>query len=295
MKYTLTVNQKAIIDSGVDIDITDSHILDTCMSFSHKKVCSRLVKDGKIYYWFSHDMLVGELPLLYLKKDSLYRRMKKMCDIGLLSQHPDSAVLGKSYYAIEELAMSLVYEPSDETPTINGVKTVHSSDKKPNNHNTNYPNTNINNISVPVSEKTETTDIKIIDYVESESSTLEEKIIKKYHSLFCNLRTEPGKKCTHKTLISQKMGSWKKDLDKIMRIDKRTREDLVEVYLFLKDGKDDFWRSTISSLSGLRKHYDAILDKKKLESKNAAKSIESAKKEEDSTVFKGNINRITKK
>jgi hypothetical protein len=295
MKYTLTVNQKAILESGIDIDIIDSHILVSCMTFSHKRVCSKIESNGKIYYWFSHDMIVSELPLLKLQKDSVYRRMKKMCELGLLSQHPDSSRLRKSYYAIEELATNFEYEPSDETPTIIGPNTVDSSDKKPNNHNTIYPNTNTNNISSPVSNETEKTDIKIIDYIETETSTVEEKIIKRYHRFFCNLRTEPGKKCTHKTLNSQKMSSWKKDLDKIMRIDKRSKEDLYEVYLFLKDGKDDFWRNTIFSLSALREHYDQIMDKKRLEEKNATKAIANTKKEENTTVFKGDINRITKK
>ncbi len=134
------------------------------------------------------------------------------------------------------------------------------------------------------------TDFKIIKFEITKESTLEEKIIKNFHSLFCAFRTKPGKPFTHKTLLSSKMGEWAKELDAIMRIDKRTREDLLEVYDFLKKGEDKFWRETISSLGGIRKHYDKISDKMSAEKEKKKGKPAEAKE----GVFQGNINRVTK-
>lgn len=153
----------------------------------------------------------------------------------------------------------------------------------------NILNTNLTKISC--SEKIQNdTDFKIIKFEISKESTLEEKIIKNFHSLFCDFRAKPGKPFTHKILNDSKMGEWAKELDAIMRIDKKTREDLLEVYDFLKKGEDKFWRETISSLSGIRKHYDKIVDKM-----NAEKEKKKIKPQEAKEgVFQGNINRVTK-
>jgi len=157
---------------------------------------------------------------------------------------------------------------------------------------------NNNNNSSFFSEKKKETDkkFKIVDLQLSKDSSLEEKIIKKFHNLFCDIRKNGDFELKNKTLLGQTVDSWKVDLDKIMRIDKRTKEDLWKVYKFLKEGQDDFWRNTISSLSGIRKHWDKIQDKIRLEQRYADKSKEIAKKDTgNSGVFEGDINNVTKK
>lgn len=48
--------------------------------------------------------------------------------------------------------------------------------------------------------------------------------------------------------------------------DKRTRDDIARVYRHLRDSSDKFWVNTISSMAGVRKHFDKILIKSKAES-----------------------------
>ncbi len=294
MKYNININQKTIIDSGIDIDYKDAAILDTCMVFCHSSSCVKMEFSGKIYYWFNHSKIATELPLLSLKKDSVYRRMKKMCDLGLISQHPDNDRMGKSFYCFEDSTLGLYTEPSDKKPNTLGKPSAKPSDKKPTYHYTNDHYTIINNISSPSQAQEVPQSDFIIDFVEKEDSTLEEKIIKQFHNLFCKFRTKPGEKLTNKTLKNSKMSAWKKDLDKLMRIDERTRKDLLEVYNFLDKGNDDFWRNTIYSISAIREYWDKIQDKMRLETLNKEKIAHKAKEQPKEGVFQGNINRVTK-
>ncbi len=290
MQYNININQKAIIDSGLQIDYKDAAILDVCMKYGHSSSCIKMEFCGKIYYWFDHNKIAKELPLLSLKKDSVYRRMKKMCEVGLVIQHPENEKMGKSFYSFQDLTLGLYSEPSDKKTDTLGKPSVEPSDKKPTDHYTNDHYTN-DQISCPEQVPNDKDlNLKIIDFKISKESSLEEKIIKNFHSLFCEFRTKPGKLFTHKILNNSKVWEWKRELDAIMRIDNRTRNDLLEIYEFLKKGEDKFWRRTISSLSGLREHYDKIVDKMEAErEKKKGKPIEQKE-----GIFYGDINKITK-
>lgn len=290
MQYNININQKAIIDSGLSIDYKDAAILDVCIKYGHSSSCIKMEFSGKIYYWFDHNKIAKELPLLSLKKDSVYRRMKKMCEVGLVIQHPENEKMGKSFYSFQDLTLGLYSEPSDKKTDTLGKPSVEPSDKKPTDH---YTNDHYTNDQISCSEQVpNATDLnlKIIDLKISKESSLEEKIIKNFHSLFCSVRTKYGKPLTNKILLNQKVISWKEDLDAIMRIDKRTRSDLLEVYEFLEKGEDKFWRRTILSLDGLREHYDKIVDK--MEAEREKKKGKQGEVKEG--VFQGNINRVTK-
>lgn len=151
-------------------------------------------------------------------------------------------------------------------------------------------NNTINNNTIINNSLVLNEEIKIIDYSISEKSTTEEKIIKQFHVIFCEARTTPGKPFKNKTLESQKMESWKKDLDKLMRIDERGIDDLREVYNFLKKSNDLFWINTISSIQGLRKNWDKIVDKM-----NYEKKTKKVVPEENQNVLKGSISNIMNK
>jgi hypothetical protein len=109
------------------------------------------------------------------------------------------------------------------------------------------------------------------------------------------LRTKPNEKFNHKVLLKAKISSWKEDLDKIMRIDKRSKEDLLTIYNFLKSGDDRFWANTIYSLGGIRDSFDTIQDSISREKVKKANASKNKKEEENPSVFKGNINKIYKK
>lgn len=137
MKYDIHVNQRAIIEGGFDLDIIDAAIMDHCRSFSASNSCQFKLENGKRYYWFSHKNICEQLPLLRLKPDSIYRRMKGLCEKNFLEAHPDNKRSNASWYCFLDLADALVStiglksEPSDQNPNPIGSKSEGPSDQNP--------------------------------------------------------------------------------------------------------------------------------------------------------------------
>ena len=158
MKYNINVNQLAIVKSGVDIDIYDAVIIDFLVEFSKSDSIVKINENGIEFYWFSYDKIIDDLPVLKLKKDSVYRRMKRLCDIGLLIQNPDAKKIGRSFFAFTEKIKSVIVtndigsksDTSDSNPKV-GRKSE-ASGKNPNGRNSkrktsdqNPKDNNINN------------------------------------------------------------------------------------------------------------------------------------------------------
>ena len=289
MQFNININQRSIVESGLDIDIVDAAILTTLMIFGNSSACLKTEFKGVVYHWFDHGKIASELPLLKLKKDSVYRRMKKMCAMGMLSQHPDSERLGKSLYSIESKSVGLFSDSSDLTKKTLGPDPKKPSDCEPTNNYTNNHYTN--NPSSPSQAQEDSAPKFVKDLVVTDKSSDQDKIIKRFHSFFCNHRTIPGKPFNHKVLLGAQVAAWRKDLDLLMRIDKRSKEDLFEVYTYIKNSTDPFWRNTILSLGGVRKHFDQIWDKKVAEKQRNSPIAPEAPKE---GVFQGNIKRVSK-
>lgn len=145
MKYNINVNQLAIVKSGVDIDIYDAVIIDFLIEFSKSDSIVKINENGVEFYWFAYEKLIADLPVLRLKKDSIYRRMKRLCDLGLLIQFPDAKKIGRSFFAITDKCRSLVFsnpdvgsksDVSESNPNRRNSKRK-TSDQNPNDNNTN--------------------------------------------------------------------------------------------------------------------------------------------------------------
>ena len=64
MKYTIVINQKAIIDNNIDIDIIDASILDYFISISTWTKRKKIIEDGKEWFWVQYESLIDSMPLL---------------------------------------------------------------------------------------------------------------------------------------------------------------------------------------------------------------------------------------
>ena len=155
MKYTITINQKVIVESGLDIDLQDAAILDWMMQFSHSPKINKLFVENRMYYFFSYDKIISDLPILKLKKDTVYRRIKNMSDLGLLVASPDNQSMQRPYYAFTGLLLSLFIsdenkisihnksKPTETNPYPYGNKSVPPTDENPNYYNINNYSINI--------------------------------------------------------------------------------------------------------------------------------------------------------
>ena len=126
MKYNISINQKSIIDLKINIDISDAAILDWMLQFSHSLKINKIDFNGKTYYFFSYQKIKNDLPILSIGKDAIYRRLKKMCDIGLLVAHPENQTLNRPFYSFSELMLSIFIHNTEhtvQTPNPYGFKT----------------------------------------------------------------------------------------------------------------------------------------------------------------------------
>lgn len=158
MKYNILINQKAIVESGLNIDLVDAAILNYISDFSNTDKIMKFHHEGNTYYWISYSHLSNEMPLLrnkkgkQISKDALYRRLKDMCKQDILKLHPNSRVLGKSYYSFGKMYSRLITdslnksEHSEINPKGIGNKSDGASEINPKN-NTIKDNTIKNNNS----------------------------------------------------------------------------------------------------------------------------------------------------
>ena len=151
MKFSIYINQLSIIENGLDIDIVEASILNFIIEFSKSEAIQKIKENGVVYFWISYEKVCSELPILKLKKDSVYRRIKKLCEVGLLEQYGKGKELGKSFFALTKECEKLNFtdigklsevseiEPKDIGKKSEAVrkKIRSTSDEKPNNKKTN--------------------------------------------------------------------------------------------------------------------------------------------------------------
>ncbi|MGL4731181.1 MAG: DnaD domain protein [Clostridium sp.] len=73
-----------------DVSIDDILILDYIFKNQDKFICKTF--NNEKYYWVDYEEMLSKLPILNIKKDTLYRKLKKLCKNGVLKhklfKHP---------------------------------------------------------------------------------------------------------------------------------------------------------------------------------------------------------------
>lgn len=107
MKYTIHgFNQEKAVELGLDND--DLLILRYFIDFKDSgAMFSTIIKD-KTFYWIKYEAILEQLPILKLKKDSVYRRLKKMCVSGILEHKTIKKNGTYSFYGVGKEYMKLV-------------------------------------------------------------------------------------------------------------------------------------------------------------------------------------------
>lgn len=102
MKYNISIDQKAIIENKLKLDIKDAVIMDFMRHLSKFSKVEKILIDTRVFFWVNYSYLAKENPLLGLKSDSIYRRILNLQDCGLIEPHPDNQKLNRSYYSFTE-------------------------------------------------------------------------------------------------------------------------------------------------------------------------------------------------
>lgn len=97
MKYNITINQKAVIDLSLDLDVVDMAIFDFIKDFSLSSSCLKVIIDGRQYFWISHSKIINDLPIIRIAtRQGIIKRINKLIEAKLINRYEVDAQ--KSYY-----------------------------------------------------------------------------------------------------------------------------------------------------------------------------------------------------
>lgn len=83
MKYTiLGFNQEKALELGFDVD--DLLIIRWFVDFYSSSKMIKMNVGDKTYAWVNYSRVIEDIPILNMKKDMLSRRMKKICETGIM-------------------------------------------------------------------------------------------------------------------------------------------------------------------------------------------------------------------
>lgn len=99
MQYTITINQLAVINAGLNLDVVDMAIFDFVKQYAHSDKCMKLQTETGTYFWVSHNVIIQQLPILGISTGAgIIKRINKLIDAGLLARHPNCDLMRKTFY-----------------------------------------------------------------------------------------------------------------------------------------------------------------------------------------------------
>lgn len=106
-KYTIHINQLAVLENGFDLDIIDLAIFDEIKDFAHSGECKITIINGEPYYWITPQKIMSDLPLLKIKtRQSVYNRLDKLIKAGILKRDDSGK---NALYAFGKNYVKLIY------------------------------------------------------------------------------------------------------------------------------------------------------------------------------------------
>lgn len=99
MKYTIIINQLAVIENGYNLDIVDLAIFDFIKDFTNSPACIKTNTPEGIYFWISNELIMENLPLLKIgTRQGIIKRIDNLVEAGILEKHPNCKAHNKSLY-----------------------------------------------------------------------------------------------------------------------------------------------------------------------------------------------------
>lgn len=145
-KWSWTVDQRAIHESGLNIDIIDFSILVMLVHFSASEGCQRMTESGTVFYMFRWKLVKQQFPTMKLNtRQSVNKRMKKLIAAKLIAPHLENQSNRCSWYRFaENKEMLFSGKCKQKLPTSNeSYEQVTTKVTKTSNESLHYNNTNI--------------------------------------------------------------------------------------------------------------------------------------------------------
>lgn len=141
-------NQEKIINSDLDLDMTDLTLLDYIYTAcSRPSMIHTFDENNQPYVWLKHSKVLEDLPILRIGEEALKKRIKKLVDCGLLKSIVTSQDTKgrRAYYTITLTCEELRYNNQVYLDTLDNERpsvSKYTSDNKLNIDN-NTDNTNV--------------------------------------------------------------------------------------------------------------------------------------------------------
>jgi len=146
MKWSWQINQKAVDEHKLDLDVIDLSIFELLKDFSHSKQCQKIVEGDKIYYLFSWKLVVTQQPILKLKtRRSVTKRYENLKKAAIIESHLHNKSLRGMWFCWGENYDLLIKTTRNESSSLG---TNIPSTRYESSHGTRYEsshNTNIKN------------------------------------------------------------------------------------------------------------------------------------------------------
>ena len=126
MQYTITINQLAVINAGLNLDVVDMSIFDFIKQYAQSERCMKLQTETGTFFWISHTVVIQELPILGITTGAgVVKRINKLIDAGLLARHPNCDLMRKTFYKFgpnyDKVCFSSHNESSHPTTNVEGT------------------------------------------------------------------------------------------------------------------------------------------------------------------------------
>jgi hypothetical protein len=145
------IDQRAIIENGINLDLIDLSIYDYIKFSSNSKGVERINTDEGIYFYVDHLWIIEWLPLIKIStKAGIIKRILNLEREGLIIRHPRCEQLKKTYYKfgdkydLLECSKTKVYN-SQQTDRVIEISDRLSLSEQIGNNNNMYNNSNNNN------------------------------------------------------------------------------------------------------------------------------------------------------
>ena len=95
-------------DKELRLDVNDLLLLNQIADFPNRSSVMKIIEDEKIFYWIAYAEILGELPILNLKKQSIRDRFDKLVTLGLLEKRI-SKMNNMTFFRLTDMYEKLKY------------------------------------------------------------------------------------------------------------------------------------------------------------------------------------------
>lgn len=90
------------------LDVNDLLLLNQIADFPNRSTVMKIIEDEKIFYWIAYSEILGELPILNLKKQAIRDRFDKLVALGLLEKRT-SRMNNMTFFRLTDMYEKLKY------------------------------------------------------------------------------------------------------------------------------------------------------------------------------------------